>query len=345
MSAYVPLSDSLRIALQFYQNLPTPPNIYSHNPQQVLYPRVYLVREQPRGLYGPVPLDSVGRTQQFDMSWEEFRSLVHSKPLAMNILTFRDYTNAQNDNTRIQRGIPMYSRPSQVLLSHLQSGIAPQQPSNTMSVQNPGFTSNHVVNNTANYGYSAQNTLVREKPYMTRHYTSQHTNGSNHFMNIAGIWCNNTCCVPRTSIIPTLRSYAPQPRLSSFDGMTQQDLNTIDSNRTASTLTNNPSVQPNNSCNSSIIAGGRSSTSSDLRYLPAAKIRAPVEQQSETDSGQGDNNSDDNMGDYDFDSEVSEDEFQLPPDSMTSIASTINNLSEPVVTPVAPITSTTSVLT
>ena len=236
----------------------------------------------------------------------------------------------------------MYSRPSQILLSHLQSGIAPQQPSNTMSVQNPGFTSNHVVNNTANYGYSAQNTLVRERPYMTRHYTSQHTNGSNHFMIIAGIWCNNTCCVPRTSIIPTLRSYAPQPSTSSFDGMTQQDLNTIDSNRTASTLTNNPSVQPNNSCSSSIIAGGRSSTSSDLRYLPAANIRAPVEQQSETDS---DNNSDDNMGDYDFDSEVSDDEFQLPPDSMTSIASTINNLSEPVVTPVAPITSTTSLLT
>ena len=107
MSAYVPLSDSLRIALQFYQNLPTQPNNYSHNPQQVLYPRVYLVREQPRGLYGPVPLDSVGRTQQFDMSWEEYCSLVHSKPLAMNNLTFRDYTNAQNDNTRIQRGIPM----------------------------------------------------------------------------------------------------------------------------------------------------------------------------------------------------------------------------------------------
>ena len=127
--------------------------------------------------------------------------------------------------------------------------------------------------------------------------------------------------------------------------MTQQDLNTIDSNRAASTLTNNPSVQPQNSCNSSVIAGGRSSTSSDLRYLPAANIRAPVEQQSETDSGQGDNKSDDNMGDYDFDSEVSEDEFQLPPDSMTSIASTINNLSGPVVTPVAPITSTTSVLT
>ena len=82
-----------------------------------------------------------------------------------------------------------------------------------------------------------------------------------------------------------------------------------------------------------------------MRYLSPAKIRAPVEQQSETDSGQGDNNSDDNMGDSDFDSEVPEDEFQLPPDSMTSFASTINNLSEPVVTPVAPITSTTSVLT
>ena len=82
-----------------------------------------------------------------------------------------------------------------------------------------------------------------------------------------------------------------------------------------------------------------------MRYLPAANIRAPVEQQSETDSGQGDNNSDDYMGDYEFDSEVSEDEFQLPPDSILSIASTINNLSEPVVTPVAPITSTTSVLT
>ena len=40
------------------------------NKCSVLYPRVYLVREQPRGLNGPVPLDSVGRTQQFDMSWE-----------------------------------------------------------------------------------------------------------------------------------------------------------------------------------------------------------------------------------------------------------------------------------
>ena len=259
----------------------------------------------------------------------------------MNILTFRDYTKAQNDNTRIQRGIPMYSRPSQILLSHLQSGKAPQQPSNTMSVQNPGLTSNHAVNNTANRGYSAQNTLVRERPYMTRHYTSQHTNGSNHFLNIASIWCNKTCCVPRFSIIPTLRSYAPQTSTSSFDGMTQQVLKTIDSNRAASTLTNKPSVQPNNSCYSSTIAGGRCLTSSDLCYPPPAN----VEQQSETDSGQGDNNSDDNMGDYDFDSEESEDEYQLPPDSMTSIASTINNLSEPVVTPVAPITSTTSVST
>ena len=140
------------------------PTITRINPQQFFYPRVYLDREQPRGLYGPVPLDSVGRTQQFHMSWEKYCSLVHSKPLAMIILTFRDYTNAQNDNTRIQRGIPMYSRPSQILLSHLQRGIAPQQARNTMSAQNPGFTSNHVVNNTANYGYSAQNTLVRERP-------------------------------------------------------------------------------------------------------------------------------------------------------------------------------------
>ena len=193
------------------------PTITRINPQQFFYPRVYLDREQPRGLYGPVPLDSVGRTQQFHMSWEKYCSLVHSKPLAMIILTFRDYTNAQNDNTRIQRGIPMYSRPSQILLSHLQRGIAPQQARNTMSVQNPGFTSNHVVNNTANYGYSAQNTLVRERPYMTRHYTSQHTNGSNHFMNIASILCNNTCWVPRTSVIPTLRSYVPQPSTSSFE--------------------------------------------------------------------------------------------------------------------------------
>ena len=191
----------MRIALQFYQNPPTQPNNYLHNPQQVLYPRVFLVREPARGLNGLVPLNSGGRTQQFDMSWEECCSLVHSKPFAMNILTFRNYTNAQNDNTRNQRGIPLYSRPSQILLSHLQSGIAPQ-PSNTMSLQTPGFTSNHVANNTANYGYSAQNTLVRERPCLTRDYTSQHTNGSNHFMNIAGIWCNNTCCVPRTSINP-----------------------------------------------------------------------------------------------------------------------------------------------
>ena len=346
MSACLPLSDSLRIGFQFHQSLTAQHGNYPYNPQQRSYPRVYLLREYPRGFSGPVPLETIGRAHLFDMSWEEYCNLVQSKPLAMNILTFRDLTGAPNDITRSQRPIQMYNQPSPFFLPHFNSGITQL---NAMATPNPIFPTNPVVNNNVNFGYSAHNALQRP-----RDYSSQNTNGSNHFMSRSSLWCNKSCCVPSTSTYSTFGSAATsQSTASSFAGA-DRDINRS-SVWGANPTTFNPTAQVNLPDNLSTIAGGRSSASSGIPYCRTENL-LPSEQRFETESGQNDTNSDDNIRDYDFNSEATGDEFQTSEDevqaenqtntalsaSNTSTASTMNNLSEPVRSFLHAITSTTS---
>ena len=50
------------------------------------------------------------------MSWHEYCSLVQSKPLALNIVSFRDQNNSQGgESGRNQRTLSYYNRPSQVV--------------------------------------------------------------------------------------------------------------------------------------------------------------------------------------------------------------------------------------
>ena len=102
MSAFVPLSNTLRIGFQFppstnqcrdQNNLTTPM-------QASVYPRVVISRDG-GGLLGS------GRPDLLDMSWEEYCCLVQSKGLAMNILSFRDYTNSQTDASRRSFGLAL----------------------------------------------------------------------------------------------------------------------------------------------------------------------------------------------------------------------------------------------
>ena len=341
MSACLPLSDSVRIGFQLHQNLAAQHSNYSYNPQQRCYPRVYLHSEQPRGFAGAVPLETIGRGPFFDMSWEEYCHLVQSKPLAMNILTFRDLTVAPNDNIRSQRPIQINNQSSLSFLPHFNSGIT--QLNNAMANSNSSFPTNYVVNNNVSFGYSTHNTLLRER---LRDYLSQNTNETNQFMSMTGPWCNKTCCVPRTSTSSTFESVAPSQAIaSSFAGIAHRDINRIGA-LGATPITSNLTVRANIPDNLSTIAGGRSSASSGYPYSGPTENPLPTE----TESGQNDN-SDTNLCNYDYHSEatgdsnefqLSEDEVQAEDQANASTNSILNNFSESVHSSVRAITSTSN---
>ena len=153
MTACLPLSDTLRISFEFSQVVAAPMNQFGQAPQQSSYPEVFLVREN-SGIGLPVgaPLQPPRRPKCLDMSWDEYCSLVQSKPLPLNIVSFRDQNSSQGgEGGRNQRTLSYYNRPSQALLFHFVDQNTPLTSVNPIAATNMNSEAAYVRNNASKY--------------------------------------------------------------------------------------------------------------------------------------------------------------------------------------------------
>ena len=153
MTACLPLSDTLRINFEFPQVVPEPMNHFWQTPQQSSYPNIFLVREY-SGIGLPVgaSLQPPRRPKNLDMSWDEYCSLVQSKLLALNIVSFRDQNISQGgESGRNQRTLSYYKCPSQVLLSNFVYQNTLLTSVNPVAATNMNSAADYVRNNASNY--------------------------------------------------------------------------------------------------------------------------------------------------------------------------------------------------
>ena len=107
MTAFLPLSNTLQLGFHFpNNNQPLDQNNLKKSTQSTPYPRVTSSRwYATESLCSSAGLIGSRRADSIEISWEEYRCLVQSKPIALNILTFRDYTNSETDGGRMQYGL------------------------------------------------------------------------------------------------------------------------------------------------------------------------------------------------------------------------------------------------
>lgn len=295
MSACLPLSDSLRIWFQFQQqpvSMATNscyPATLQHN-----YPKVHLGRDNSRAS------STVSSTPVlpdfFELTWGEYCNLVQSKPIALNIITFRDCTYPPSDINQDYRQLnASFTRPSQILLNSFQgrSTLSTYHPNN---LNLPAGSMRHQQNNAYNPTPSFHFPRGRQEIG-----TTAFLGCSNHYQNISGQRCNqyhNTTNSgpPMNDGFNTQASTAPGT--NSFQGF-QYGLVSTSTTHRSQQVTSQPSLV----CDSlSTHAEGRSSSSSALPNSSSADYTPPPEQ-SEESGVVNDTYSDDNMNEYISDSE------------------------------------------
>ena len=144
MTACIPLSETLRISFQFSNSPPAAVNHSMSCAQQRAYPRVQLIREYTRsGMFGVGAMGiSAGRPEYIEMSWDEYCCLTQSKLLAVNILSFRDYTNTQSGPKRYHTIVP-----AQYRTAHTATGNTCPFRTNTTNIPNNLSYSANNLNN------------------------------------------------------------------------------------------------------------------------------------------------------------------------------------------------------
>ena len=125
------------------------------------------------------------------MSWDEYCSLVQSKPLALNIVSFRDQSISQGgESGRNRRTLSYYKRPSQVLLSNFVYQNTPLTSVNPVAATNMNSAAAYVMNNASNY---RQTQVDSSSIFPPR--SSSSSSSSSSYMNIPRISCGEgSCC-------------------------------------------------------------------------------------------------------------------------------------------------------
>ena len=186
MTACLLLADTLRINFEFPQVVLAPLNQFWRTPQHSSYPKVFLVREY-SGIGLPVgpSLQPPRRPSYLDMSWDEYCSLVQSKPLALNIVSFRHQNNSQcGEGGRNQRTLFYYNRPSQVLLSNFVYQNTRLTSVNPVAATNMNSAAAYIKNNASNY---RQNQLDSSSIFPRR-------SSSRYHMIIPRVSVGGSCC-------------------------------------------------------------------------------------------------------------------------------------------------------
>ena len=268
MTACLPLSDTLRINFEFPQVVPPPMNQFWQTPQQASYPKLFLVREcSGLGLPAGASLQPPRRPNYLDMSWDEYCSLVQSKPLALNIVSFRNQNISQSgENGRNQRTLSYYNRPFQVLLSNFVYQNTPLTSVNPVAASNMNSAAACVRNNASNY---RQTQLDSSSIFPPRSSSS-----SSYYMNIPRISCGGSCCAQEewrggggggSGGGGGVAANSSHYQLSTQDPTTcHQMRQPIVTSSVSLTAQMSGNCQASGSDNLSTIAGGRSSTSSDV---------------------------------------------------------------------------------
>ena len=104
MTAFSLLSNTLQLGFHVPNtNQPRDQNNLNSSTQSTPYPRDTISRGYAtESLCSSAGLIGSRRANSIEISWEEYCCLVQSKAIALNILTFRDYTNSQTDGGRMQ---------------------------------------------------------------------------------------------------------------------------------------------------------------------------------------------------------------------------------------------------
>ena len=160
MTAFLPLSNTLQLGFHFPNtNQPLDQNNLNNSTQSTPYPRVTISRGYAaESLCSSAGLIGSRRADSIDISWEEYCCLVQSKPLALNILTFRDYTNSQTDGGRMQYGLAIQNHTaSQSLTSSFYNGNYRTSLNTASTGNNPNYTlpsGGHAVFHQTNPNYA-----------------------------------------------------------------------------------------------------------------------------------------------------------------------------------------------
>ena len=191
MTACLPLSDTMRINFEFPQVVLAPMNQFWQTLQQSSYPKFFLVREY-SGIGLPVgaSLQPPRRPNYLDMSWDENCSLVQSKPLALNKVSFRDQNKSQGgESGRNQRTLSYYDLPSKVLLSNFVYQNTPLTSVNPVAATNMNSAAGYVRNNASKY----RQTQLDSSSIFPPRSSSSSASSSSYYMNFPRISCGGSC--------------------------------------------------------------------------------------------------------------------------------------------------------
>ena len=256
------------------------------------------------------------RPKYLDMSWEEYCPLVQSKPLALNIVSFRDQNISEGgESGRNQRTLSYYNCPSQVLLSNFVYQSTPLNSVTPVAATNMNSAAGYVRNNASNY---RQTQLDSSSSFPPR--SSSSASSSSYFMNIPRISSGGSCYAQgewRRGGAGGVAAYSSHYQLSSQDPTTCHQLRQpIVSSSVSLTAEMSGNSQASGSNNLSTIAGGRSSTSSDVPNSPSLTLTSNLDNlEDPSASAYDDYTADEVMSDYDGGNEAvsSETQYEASP--------------------------------
>ena len=235
------------------------------------------------------------------MSWDEYCSLVQSKRLALNIVSFRDQNISQGgESGRNQRTLSYFNHPSQVLLSNFVYENTPLTSVNPVAATNKNSAAGYLRNNASKY----RQTHLDSSSIFPPRSSSSASSSSNYYMNIPRISCGGTCFAQgewRSGGAGGVAANSSHYQLSTQDPTTCHQLRQpIVSSSVSLTAQMSGNGQASGSDNLSTIAGGRSSTSSDVPNSSSLTLTSNLDNSEDPSaSAYDDYTADEDMSDYD----------------------------------------------
>ena len=250
------------------------------------------------------------RSNYLDMSWDEYYSLVQSKPLALNIVSFRDQNISQGGGSgRNQRTLSYYNRPSQVLLSNFVYQNTPLTSVNPVAATNMNSAAGYVGNNASNY---RQTQLDSSSFFPPRSFSAS---SSSYYMNIPRILCGGSCYAQRewrSGGAGCVAANSSHYQLSTQDPTTCHQLRQpIVSSSVSLTAEKSGNSQASGSDKLFTIAGGQSSTSSHVPNSSSLTLTSNLNNlEDPSATAYDDYTVDEDMSDYDGGNEAVSSETQ-----------------------------------
>ena len=236
---------------------------------------------------------------------------MQSEPLALNIVPFRDQNISQGgESGRNQRTLSYYNRPSQVLLSNFVYQNTPLTSVNPVAATNMKPAAGYVRNNASNY---RQTQLDSSSIFPPR--SSSSASSSSYYMNIPRFSCGGSCYAQRewrSGGAGGVAANSSHYQLSTQDPTTCHQLRQpIVSSSVNLTAELSGDSQASGSENLSTIAGGQSSTSSDVSNSSSLTLTSNLDNlEDPSASAYDDYTANEDMSDYDGGNEAVSSETQ-----------------------------------